>query len=98
MNLNRLDTRKLVARFGGRIELWRRLKARGFELSVKTIEKWQERDSIPTYRLVQLMELAQHEKKPLNLNDYFQKAPNASKELSPPNRHDHQKDQVRTDG
>lgn len=97
MNFTRIDTKKLIARFGGRIELWRRLKARGFELSVKTIEKWSERDSIPAYRLVQMMELAQSEKKPLNLNDYIQKAPNASKELSH-NRHDHEKDQVRTDG
>lgn len=97
MNFTRIDTRKLIARFGGRSELHRRLKARGFELSIKTIEKWTERDSIPTYRIVQMMELAQYEKKPLNLNDYIQKAPNASKELSP-HRHDNQEDQVRTDG
>lgn len=89
-----LDTRKIVARFGGRSELWRRLKARGVDLSVKTIEKWQERGSIPSPRIVQLMELAQHEKKPLNLNEYIQKAPNASKEISP-NRYENQKDQGR---
>jgi hypothetical protein len=94
VNFTRLDTRKLVARFGGRIELWRRLKARGFELSVKTIEKWQERGSIPSHRIVQLMELAQHEKRPLNLNEYVQKAPNASKEISP-HRYENQKDQGR---
>lgn len=96
MNLNRIDTKKLIARFGGRIELWRRLKARGFDLSVKTIEKWTERESIPAYRLVQLMELAQSEKKPLNLNDYIQKAPNASKEIS--HRHENTQSTIRTDG
>lgn len=84
---NRIDTRKLVARFGGRSELHRRLKARGYDLSIKTIEKWMERDSVPTFRIVQMLELAQSEKRPLNLNDYIQKAPNASEELSP-NRHD----------
>ncbi len=94
MNFTRIDTKKLIARFGGRIELWRRLKARGFELSVKTIEKWQERESIPSHRIVQLMELAQYEKKPLNLNDYVQKAPNASKELSP-HRYENQENQGR---
>ena len=94
MKFTRIDTRKLIARFGGRSELHRRLKARGFELSVKTIEKWQERESIPSHRIIQLMELAQHEKSPLNLNDYVQKAPNASKELSP-HRHETQKDQGR---
>jgi len=89
VKFTRIDTRKLIARFGGRSELHRRLKARGFELSVKTIEKWQERDNIPSHRIVQLMELAQHEKAPINLNDYVQKAPNASKELSP-HRYEHQ--------
>lgn len=95
MNFTRLDTKKLINRFGGRIELWRRLEARGFKLSVKTIEKWQERGSIPSHRIVQMMELAQYEKKPLNLNDYVQKAPNASKELSPHRYEKHQEDQGR---
>lgn len=93
----RIDTRKLVARFGGRSELHRRLKARGYELSIKTIEKWMERDSVPTYRIVQMLELAQAEKKPINLNDYIQKAPNASEDLSP-HRHETQSSKVRTDG
>ncbi len=93
----RIDTRKLVARFGGRSELHRRLKARGYELSIKTIEKWMERDSVPTYRIVQMLELAQYEKKPLNLNDYIQPAPNADKEISP-HRHENQKSTVRSDG
>lgn len=89
--MTRLDTKKLIARFGGRSELHRRLNARGVELSVKTIEKWTERESIPSARIVQLMELAQHEKRPLNLNEYFLAAPNAQ-ELSP-HRHENQKNQ-----
>ena len=96
MKFTRLDTKKLVARFGGRGELHRRLEARGFSLSVKTVEKWMERGNIPAARLVQLMELAQHEKKPLNLNDYvIRSAPNAAKELSPHTDENHQKDQGR---
>lgn len=94
MNFTRIDTRKLVAHFGGRIELWRRLEARGFKLSVKTIEKWMERDNIPASRLVQLMELAQHERRPLDLNLFvLRSVPNAEKEVSP-HRHEKQKSQA----
>lgn len=94
VNFTRIDTRKLVAHFGGRIELWRRLEARGFSLSVKTIEKWMERDNIPAVRIVQLMELASHEGRPLDLNKFvLRSAPNASKEVSP-HRHENQKDQT----
>lgn len=92
MNFTKLNTRKLVAHFGGRIELWRRLAARGQKLSVKTIEKWMERDNIPVARIVQLMELAQHEGRPLDLNSFvLRTAPNASNE-SHPNRHETHKE------
>lgn len=95
MNITRIDTRKLVAHFGGRIELWRRLEARGFKLSVKTIEKWQERENIPAGRIVQLMELANLEGRPLDLNSFvLRSAPNAGKELSS-HRHAHQKSKGR---
>ena len=94
MNSSRIDTRTLVAHFGGRGELHRRLEARGTKLSVKTIEKWMERENIPAVRLVQLMDLAQHERRPLDLNTFvLRSAPNAGKEVSP-NRHEKQKDQA----
>lgn len=66
----RLDAYKIVQRFGGRSELWRRLDARGHHVSLKTIEKWMERDSIPSHRLLVLMDLAKAEGKPLVLDDY----------------------------
>ena len=93
MNFTRLNTRQLVAHFGGRAELHRRLEARGFTLSVKTIEKWMERDNIPSNRIVQLMELAQYEKRPLDLNLFVLTAPNAGKEVSP-HTDEKQKDQA----
>ena len=87
---NRFKTKQLIAHFGGRIELWRRLEAIGFKLSVKTIEKWMERDNIPGNRIVQLMALAQHEGRPLDLNKFVSgKAPNASSETFL-NRHENQ--------
>ena len=93
MNFTRIDTKKLVAHFGGRIELYRRLEARGFKLSVKAIEKWMERDNIPANRIVQLMELAQHERRPLDLNLFVRTVPNTVKEVSP-HRHENQEDRT----
>ena len=79
-----LDIKAVIAHFGGRIELWRKMNARGHKLSVKTIEKWGERDTIPAPRLLQLMDLALSMGRPLNLNKYvLRTAPNAVVELSP---------------
>lgn len=95
MLFTRIDIRKLVAHFGGRAELHRRLEARGFKLSIKTIEKWLERDNIPAVRIAQLLELAQHERRPLDLNSFVTRSkPNTSKELSPPNRHEKEQSQA----
>lgn len=93
MNFTRIDIKKLVAHFGGRTELFRRLEARGFKITVKAIEKWSERGNIPSHRLIQLMELAQYEKRPLDLNLFVLVAPNSDKALSP-HRHENEKDQA----
>lgn len=84
---NRINTKQLIAHFGGRIELWRRLEARGFKLSVKTIEKWMERDNIPSSRIVQLMALANYEKRPLDLNLFISRSSNKAEEIIS-NRHE----------
>lgn len=94
MKTQTLDIKKLIARFGGRIELWRRMNARGYKLSVKTIEKWGERKSIPSSRIMELLELASHEKHPINLNDYVvRSAPNAGESFST-HRHENEKSKV----
>ena len=66
-----IDAKTIVKRFGGRMELYRRLTAMGHEISIKTIEKWMERDSIPTQRLIVLMKLAKQEGRNLNLQEYI---------------------------
>lgn len=71
--MSKLDAKRIVHRFGGRSELWRRMAKHGHHVSVKTIEKWMERDSIPTQRLIALMDLAKKEGKPLNVEDYIKK-------------------------
>lgn len=69
-----LDAKRIVLRFGGRIELWRRLAAHGHHISVKTIEKWMERNSIPSNRLLVLIDLAKKERAPIDLDDYVIKS------------------------
>lgn len=79
-----LDIKAVIAHFGGRIELWRKMNARGHRLSVKTIEKWGERSNIPGPRIMQLMDLALSLGRPLNLNKFvLRTAPNAVEEVSP---------------
>ena len=87
MTSTKLDIRRLVARFGGQSELYRRLTSRGVALSAKAIEKWIERDNIPSARLVQLFELAIAEGHPIDLNTFMLR-PNTSTQLSPQNRHE----------
>jgi hypothetical protein len=79
-----LDIKAVIAHFGGRIELWRKMNARGHKLSVKTIEKWGERNNIPGPRISQLMDLALSLGKPLNLNKFILRtAPNSVEAISP---------------
>ncbi len=79
-----INIKQLIAHFGGRIELWRKLNARGVKISVKTIEKWGERKTIPSNRLAQLMDLALTLGRPLNINKFLLRtAPNALTAVSP---------------
>lgn len=81
-----IDVRKLVARFGGQGELCRRMNAKGYVVTLKAIEKWIERDSIPGKRIIQLFELGISEGHPIDLYGFLLR-PNAEARLSP-NRHE----------
>jgi hypothetical protein len=67
----KIDVTKLLLRFGGVSELWRRLSANGVDISVKTIEKWRERQSIPSARLAQLVRLSVIEGHKIDLDDFI---------------------------
>jgi len=54
---SKLDTKKLVAHFGGRSPCHSMLTKAGYSVSKKAIEKWQERGSIPLNRLLQLADV-----------------------------------------
>jgi hypothetical protein len=82
-----IDVKKLVARFGGQGELCRRMNAKGYAVSLKAIEKWISRDSLPGKRILQLFELGISEGHPIDLYGFLLR-PNAEKKLSPT---DHEK-------
>lgn len=70
---NRIDVTALLARFGGVPDLCRRLNNAGVAISVKTVEKWRERQSIPSPRLIQLIELAVLEGQPIALDQFVKR-------------------------
>lgn len=54
MPTQKIDTRRLIAYFGGRTPCHLALAKAGHHVSKKALEKWQERQSIPLNRLLQL--------------------------------------------
>lgn len=68
---NTLNVHRLLAHFGGVPELWHKLNDSGVSISVKTIEKWRERNTIPTPRLVQLCLLQRRLGGFLNIDDFI---------------------------
>lgn len=71
---SRLDTAAIIQHFGGRTPLWRLLKKHGVTLSIKTIEAWSSRDSLPAARLVQLIEIGAAIGKPLVVEGFIRAA------------------------
>jgi hypothetical protein len=57
MPTDRLNTKKIIAYFGGRTPCHQLLLKGGFSVTKKALEKWQERGSIPLSRLLQLAEV-----------------------------------------
>jgi hypothetical protein len=73
----RFDVKAAVRFFGGPAELARRASASGPALSVKAIEKWQERGSIPGVWLVRLSQLARREERIFEIHDFMNKEKSA---------------------
>lgn len=64
------DARKFVEHFGGpdaMIGLW---LGSGFQLTKYAIEKWVQRSSIPTSRILEAVQVAKRKRKPFNINDF----------------------------
>lgn len=64
-----IDPKKTLAVLGGRAATWRRLEKAGFQLGLKTIEKWVERGNIPTNRIAQIAICAKEDGRPVELYD-----------------------------
>jgi hypothetical protein len=67
---SKVDVTAIIKRFGGVNELHQRLHAHGVDVNTKTIEKWRERGRIPSWRLIQIMMLADREGQPISVMEY----------------------------
>lgn len=65
-----INAQKLVSRFGGPTTLQRRLAKAGYTISVKGINMWVTRRSIPAEWLMVLSSFAETDGKPLHLHTY----------------------------
>ena len=61
MNETVLDVRGVIAKFGGRAQLYRKLCLAGVEISYRTIDNWLYHGIIPMNRYLQLIDLAKAE-------------------------------------
>lgn len=69
--MTQLDVRGAVKFFGGPAELRRRLAAADSKITVKAIEKWHERNSIPGVWLVRLSQLARTQGRNFDISDFM---------------------------
>ena len=67
----RFNVRDAVRFFGGPASLARRATLHGNPLTVKAIEKWQQRDRIPGDWLVRMTSLAKIEKRHFEIHDFI---------------------------
>jgi hypothetical protein len=65
------NTRAAVQFFGGPADLQRRMRKLGYTLSVKGIEKWQERGQIPGNWMVRMAKLAREEGRLFDIHDFI---------------------------
>lgn len=67
----KIDVPKLYKYFGGTVIVQQILELRGHDISVKAVEKWRERGSIPSWALVELVGYSIDEGRELRLSDYM---------------------------
>lgn len=71
MTPERFDAKAVIKFFGGPADLTRRAKKAGFMITVKAIEKWQERNQIPGVWLVRLAAIAKSEGRYFEISDFI---------------------------
>lgn len=68
---SRLDTKGVVNHFGGCSKLHAALSSNGICISLKTVEAWISRGSIPSARLVELADLGRKLKNPFTVDAFI---------------------------
>ena len=71
MHPERFDAKAVIRFFGGPADLTRRAKKAGFMITIKAIEKWQERNQIPGAWLVRLATIAKSEDRLFEISDFI---------------------------
>lgn len=66
-----IDARRLIRSFNGPTELRRRLLRDGYDLNIKTLERWAARGRIPTDWLLILSAYAEQDGRHLRLHEYI---------------------------
>lgn len=66
-----IDARSLIRSFEGPTHLRRRLQRDGYEISIKTIERWAARGRIPADWLLILSAYAAQDGRQIRLHDYI---------------------------
>lgn len=66
-----IDARRLIRSFEGPAHLQRRLTRDGYEISIKTIERWSTRGRIPSDWLLILSAYAAQDGRQLRVHDYI---------------------------
>lgn len=67
-----INVKSVIKHFGGQSELVRRLNAAGeTSITIKGVQKWQERNQVPAPWLVKLTSLARSEGREFNLSDFM---------------------------
>jgi hypothetical protein len=80
VNSERFDAKAAVRFFGGPADLARRAKKHGFPVTIKAIEKWQERNQIPGPWLVRLSAIAKSENRLFEISDFITRPQRAPQE------------------
>ncbi len=72
MKKGQINTGKVIQEFGGVSALMQKINQQGFDISKGGIEKWRERNSIPSRYLIALALIAESENRKFEILKYLE--------------------------
>lgn len=66
-----IDYRRLIRSIGGRRDVWAMLVGSGMKISQRAVDKWSERNSIPSHALVKILLVLKQRGVNIELNDFL---------------------------